>query len=119
MLVSLFSLLLDYSLQLGRWTEWQGAPGPLTQWAAGSRAQPLLDWGTSEENTSRLVGMEHIWTAVTVVGDSRADLRVRGGQSCEPGQGCDSLRPVALPGGGLDASLPFSVAMLNADRTGL
>lgn len=35
MLVSRSSLILDSGLQLGRWAEWQGAPGPLTCWAAG------------------------------------------------------------------------------------
>ncbi len=50
MFVSLSSLILDSGLQLGRWTEWQGAPGPLTWWAAG----PVLGRGTSDEHAPGL-----------------------------------------------------------------
>lgn len=45
--------------------------------------------------------------------------RAGGGQCGEPGQGCDSIIPVVLPGNGRVASLPFSVPVLNRDRTGL
>lgn len=58
------------------------------------------------------------WGCVDGGGQLSGRARVRGGQSTEPGQGCDSLRPVELPGF-MDANLPFSVAMLNGDRTGL
>lgn len=48
--VHLSSLILNSGLQLGRWAGWQGAPGPLTQWAAG----PVLGWSTSDEQAPRM-----------------------------------------------------------------
>lgn len=57
MFVSLSSLIRDSGLQLGRWIEWQGAPGPLTQWAAGPELGQ--SWASAEAGahlTSLLLG---------------------------------------------------------------
>lgn len=63
--------------------------------------------------------MEQAWAGLTVVSHSEGRARAGGGQSGEPGQGRDSIRAVVLPGNGVDASLAFSVPVLNGDRTGL
>lgn len=95
-----------------------GGPWPFN--IEGRRIQNLSLWWAGVYLTIMLQGraeMEQVWA------DSGERLTGRGsvggGQSGEPGQGCDSIRPVRLPGNGVDASLPFSVPVLNGDRTGL
>ena len=62
--VCLSSLILDSGLQLGRWTEWQGAPGPLTQWASG----PELDQCKAAAHLmSVLLGWTGMWQTRTVM----------------------------------------------------
>lgn len=81
--------------------------------------QPLVGRGISEDYAPGVCwdGADQGW----VDGGERLTGRVRAGAGWrgEPGEGCDSIRPVVLPGNGVDASLPFSVPVLNADRTGL
>ncbi|KAI4829977.1 hypothetical protein KUCAC02_001636 [Chaenocephalus aceratus] len=64
----------DYgeTLQLGRWTEWQGAPGPLTWWAAGPE---LGQCWAGAHLMSRLPGWAEMWqTESVVVVGSQAEL---------------------------------------------
>lgn len=81
--------------------------------------QPLVGRGISEDYAPGVCrdGADQC----CVDGGERLTGQARAGGGCcgEPGQGCDSIRPVVQPGNGVDASLPFSVPVLNADRTGL
>lgn len=95
-----------------------GGPWPFNIVGSWARAGPVLGWSTSDGHTPGLGRDEAEQSYVDGGGRLARWRRVRGGQSCKPGQGCDSLRPVDLPGG-VDARLPFSVAMLNGDRTSL
>lgn len=116
------SLLSDPGLWWSSLADGESGRRPLALWHSGQldpEPQPLVGRGISEDYAPGpgRDGADLGW----VDGGERltGPARAGGGRCGEPGQGCDSIRPVVLPGNGMVASLPFSVPVLNRDRTGL
>lgn len=115
--VSLSSLIPDSGLQPGRWAKWQGAPGPLTHWAAGPMLGQCEAGAHLMSGLLRWAGTRQSGAVLMVVGGTWVELDWEGVKAV------NLAKPLTLSGLSdcqrLHANLALSVAVLNGDRPGL